>query len=74
MRVLIHFDADDTPKGQIQTLYADMTQKEYDAYQAIISDPAQGDDILYINSRVKRDGPANDWMFRVSRIRLEKER
>ena len=73
MRVLIHFDGDNTPKGQIQTLYADMTQAQYDACQAVLSDPAQGDEILYINSRVKRDGPTKEWMFRASRTRLEIE-
>ena len=29
---------------------------------------------LYIRSRVKRDGQAKEWMFRVSRTRLEIER
>ena len=74
MRVLIHFDGDNTPKGQTQTLYADMTREEYDAYKAIISDPTNGNDILNIRAKVDRNGPAKDWLFRVSRTRLEADR
>jgi hypothetical protein len=72
MKVLIHFDADDRDKPQ--TLYADMTQKEYDDYQTILSDRSQANSTLYIRSRVERNGPTKEWMFRVSRTRLEIER
>lgn len=70
MRVLIHF----TPKGETKTLYADMTEAEYDAFQRILADPSQGDQTLYIRSRVERDGPTKEWMFRARLTRLEVER
>lgn len=68
MRVEIdHYDRN----GELQqTLYADMTREEFDRIVGVIADRDQADKILYIPSRVKKDGPTNDWQFCAGDIQL----
>ncbi|MCW2901730.1 MAG: hypothetical protein JWO67_3995 [Streptosporangiaceae bacterium] len=68
MRVEIdHYDRD----GQLQqTLYADMPREEFDRIVGVAEDRDQADRILYISSRVKKDGPTKDWMFCAGDIKL----
>jgi hypothetical protein len=69
MQVEIDFRAE---SGKTQTLFANMTDAEYDRYTRLINDPREADRIVYISSRVKKNGPTNEWMFEVGRITLRK--
>lgn len=70
MKVLLRFTPDDDGP---QTLYADMTEAEFERIREITEDPANADDVLVIESRVDRDATAYPWTFRVSRLKVEAE-
>lgn len=70
MLMQIEIDSYDDKGKLVQTLYADMPRSEYDRLTSLINDPAQADRIVYITSRVKKDGPTKDWMFKAGRIKL----
>jgi hypothetical protein len=70
VNVLIHFEPDDGPP---QTLYAQMSQAEFDEINQGINGPDAEYTHYQIPSRVEKNGPTNRWLFRASRIRLQKD-
>lgn len=71
MKIEIEFRPDD---GPTQTLYADLPEKDVKKLEDDIRDPRKADSIVYIPSRVKKNGPTNDWMFRIGRIKIHRVR
>jgi hypothetical protein len=71
MQIEIDFEPDD---GPTQTLYADLPPKDVEQLEAATADPDNADQVVYIPSRVKRNGPTERWMFRVGRITIRRVR
>jgi hypothetical protein len=69
MQIEIDFRPD---TGGVQTLHADLPVKDVEELERVTADPANADDVVYIPSRVKRDGPVKEWMFRVGRITIRR--
>lgn len=70
MKVLLHFTPAD---GESQTLYADMSEAEFDRLKEITEDPACAEDALVIHARTDRDSWSIPWTFRVRRLTVEAE-
>ncbi|TDD97676.1 hypothetical protein [Actinomadura rubrisoli] len=58
--------------GPAQTLYADLPPRDVEQLEADTTNPDRADDVVYIPSRVKKDGPTNEWMFRIGRIKIHR--
>jgi hypothetical protein len=71
MQIEIKFQPDD---GRPQTLYADLPTADVEQLEEITTDPRAKDDVVYIPSRVKKNGPTKNWMFRVGRIKIHRVR
>lgn len=68
MQVQIIFNAKDLPEPQI--LHADLSRDSINEINAAIASPDADRLILYIDCRVKVDGPTKEWMFRANLITL----
>jgi hypothetical protein len=69
LKIEIDFVPDD---GPTQTLYADLPRGDVESLERASADPDRADDIVYIPSRVEKDGPTKDWMYRVGRITIRR--
>lgn len=67
MNVEIDFVPDD---GLPQVLHADMSRELFDQINRVIAGPHPEMVTIKIPSRVERNGPTHDWIFRASRITL----
>ena len=70
MKIEIEFKPHDGPK---QTLYADLPIGDVEKLEHDTKDPARADDIVYIPSQVEKNGPTNNLMFRVGRIKIRRK-
>lgn len=69
MQIEIDFRPDDGPK---QTLYADLPRRDVEQLEVDTANPDRADDTVYIPSRVEKNGPTNEWMFRIGRITIRR--
>jgi hypothetical protein len=70
VKIEIEFQPDDGPR---QTLYADLPRGDVESLEAATRDPDRADDIVYIPSRVEKNGPTKNWMFRIGRIQIRRK-
>lgn len=71
MQIEIEFRPDD---GRKQTLYADLSTEDVERLEGIVADPGNANDVVYITSQVKKDGPSRERLFRVGRIKIKRVR